>query len=984
MAAGFFLTVLLVAGTAPAGPYADLLLGDGPTGYWNLDDAGGTALDLTGGNNGAILGGVTTGQPGALVNEPSLGMSFNGSNGKIDVPYAPELNNGVFTAELWVRSSDGGSYRSPLTSRWNAPTSGYIFYEDPGNRWQAWTGPGWEQQTGPAVVPGEWTHLAMTYDGTEKRFYVDGMQVAAGNVAITPNPAAPLRIGAGASEGSGNYFFNGLIDEVAVYDHVLTAEQLGTRYRTGALATPSSENQLFLAEFNNASSIGLGPDAAAMVPGGRTGTLPTPTNPDGALLMGGGGTGSFVFDTPLSQYTFRDDLVISTQSWITNGAPGGQANAYMGIVALYSHGTADDGADERGGLFAQFQPYTTGGGHMRLGFQSDDFAGSGSAYWVDSAVTQNVSGIPNANGLFDMELTIGGLNASDPLTFTVSQGSWSAAINTTIGGYRAGLSAGAQAAFDLNLADFAQNPQSMNVGIISTNARDDAYNYLSVTGSGVAAPGSYAAMIMADGPTAYWDLDDTGSTAIDLTGGNDGAILGGVTTGQPGALVNDPSNRAMSFNGSDGKIDVPWASELNGVPFSVELWAQTTGGSGHRSPLTSRGDGPQRGYILYEDPNGQWQAWNGTGSGWSGLSGPGAVDGEWVHLAMTYDGTEKRFYVNGMQVGAANVPFSPNDLYPLRIGAGATEGGGNYFFNGLVDEVAVYDHVLTAEEFTARYRMGAMAPLAGVQRLFHADFNNASSTGLGPEASRMVPGGLTGALPAPTNPDGALFMGGSGTGSYVFDAAIGLPYNFDAPLTISTQAGILNGAPGGQQNAYMGLVAFHMHGTADSGSDERGGLFAQFQPYTTGDGHMRLGFQSDTFNGTASTYWIDSVLTQNVSGIPNANGLFDMDLIIGGFDDDDLLTFMVSQGTWSASIDTTLGQYRQNLGNINAGALLAFDMNLADLRFAPMLMNVGIISTAARLDAYNFLTITGNRVPEPATLALLGVGLAALRRRRKA
>jgi len=354
-----------------------------------------------------------------------------------------------------------------------------------------------------------------------------------------------------------------------------------------------------------------------------------------------------------------------------------------------------------------------------------------------------------------------------------------------------------------------------------------------------------------------------------------------------------------------------------------------------------------------------------------------------VHLGMTYDGSEKRFYVNGMQVAAGDVAFSPNNQYPLRIGAGATEGPGGFWFNGLVDEVAVYDHVLTSEQLGGRYRTGSVAAPGLMEQLFLVEFNNASSSGLGLDASAMVPGGRTGSLPTRTNPDGALVMGGGGTGSYVFDAPSKFLYDFDSPMTLSTQAWITNGAPGSDANAYLGLVALHMHGTANSGPDERGGLFAQFQPYTSGNGRMRLGFQSDDFAGSGSTYWIDSILTQNVSGIANANGLFNMDLMIGGLDDDDLLTFMVSQGTWSTSIATTIGTYRANLGALNVNALLAFDMNLADLRFAPNLMNVGIISTSSHLDAYNFLSVTGHGFPEPGTLALLGIGAALLRRRRR-
>jgi hypothetical protein len=69
-----------------------------------------------------------------------------------------------------------------------------------------------------------WSHLAMTYDGSTLRLYVDGTQVS--SRAITGNIAAsaqPLRIGGNAVWGE---YFKGLIDEVRIYRRALTPAQI--------------------------------------------------------------------------------------------------------------------------------------------------------------------------------------------------------------------------------------------------------------------------------------------------------------------------------------------------------------------------------------------------------------------------------------------------------------------------------------------------------------------------------------------------------------------------------------------------------------------------------------------------------------------------------------------------------------------------------------------------------------------------------------
>jgi hypothetical protein len=168
----------------------------------------------------------------------------------------------------------------------------------------------------------------------------------------------------------------------------------------------------------------------------------------------------------------------------------------------------------------------------------------------------------------------------------------------------------------------------------------------------------------------------------------------------------------LSLDGSGDAVDVPYSADLNPAAFTVSLWANpSTGGTSYRSPLTSRDDAPQRGYIIYVEPGNTWQFWTGTGSGWNNTAGPAAQLDEWTHVAASFVNNQKVLYINGRQAAQSTAPLSPNTQRPLRIGGGATESTlGNYFFLGLIDEVRLYRRALSPEEVAGL--TGRTEPLA--------------------------------------------------------------------------------------------------------------------------------------------------------------------------------------------------------------------------------------------------------------------------------
>ena len=231
--------------------------------------------------------------------------------------------------------------------------------------------------------------------------------------------------------------------------------------------------------------------------------------------------------------------------------------------------------------------------------------------------------------------------------------------------------------------------------------------------------GGAATAILTSAPVAYWRLDETtGTVAVNrgtLGPTANGTYYNGAVQGVPGPRPDpyngfEPENLAAHFDGVDDKVDTLYQPALNPPRFTVECWARVTGGSGqYRSPLTSRADGPQRGYLFYATPGDAWEFWTGSGSGWNTIGGARVVYNQWIHLAGSYDGATMRLFTNGVQVAAASVPFRTNDLAPTRIGGGATEGPGTYFFNGDVDEAAIFGRALSASEILAHFQVATNA-----------------------------------------------------------------------------------------------------------------------------------------------------------------------------------------------------------------------------------------------------------------------------------
>src|SRR5262249_14256211 len=82
---------------------------------------------------------------------------------------------------------------------------------------------------------------------------------------------------------------------------------------------------------------------------------------------------------------------------------------------------------------------------------------------------------------------------------------------------------------------------------------------------------------------------------------------------------------------------------------------------------------------------------------------------EFTHVAGTYDGTTMRLYVNGVLDSSATTTLGPLQITstPLIIGSSQRNGVEQTFFQGLVDEVEIFNRALTPDEILAIYSAGS-------------------------------------------------------------------------------------------------------------------------------------------------------------------------------------------------------------------------------------------------------------------------------------
>ena len=197
-----------------------------------------------------------------------------------------------------------------------------------------------------------------------------------------------------------------------------------------------------------------------------------------------------------------------------------------------------------------------------------------------------------------------------------------------------------------------------------------------------------------------WLLDEgTGKVAKDTSGtGNDGEIQGA-------QWVNGQFGKALEFDGASNRVKIPNNNSLElSDTFTVVAWVNLEQFITNAA-VVAKGTGAGFWALQVVDIAGGENGWkvriNDGGNNAQGQNFPNNETGVWYHLAMVVDGRKAdglRLYTNGKlkkpvvnNSGVGEI-ISPEDLY---IG---WEERNNQFFKGIIDDVAIFNVVLSDDD----------------------------------------------------------------------------------------------------------------------------------------------------------------------------------------------------------------------------------------------------------------------------------------------
>jgi probable HAF family extracellular repeat protein len=268
----------------------------------------------------------------------------------------------------------------------------------------------------------------------------------------------------------------------------------------------------------------------------------------------------------------------------------------------------------------------------------------------------------------------------------------------------------------------------------------------------------------------HWDLDEgIGPTAFNSTSGPDGTLNGG-TAWTTSGYIND----ALSFDGSNDYVSIA-SNGVTTTEFTVAAWAKPAalgGGASKSNVIFAQRedvDGDDKSAIVLTaelsdiSPTIQALIRSSNGSAQI-LKVANYAYNEWHHYAITVDLDDIVLYIDGVEViriAANQTGNYTTSIDYVDIGRHRHSGVDQGFFNGLIDEVRIYDSALNQDEIfvlvsstdyfaeTLAYGINENSDIVGasynLKRKTHAVINEAGGSGPDDSWTDLHPDGDTGA-----------------------------------------------------------------------------------------------------------------------------------------------------------------------------------------------------------------------------------------------
>ena len=612
---------------------------NGTNASYGFEQGSGTlAADSSGnGNHGTITAALWT-----TLGKYGNALSFNGSTSFVSVPDAPSLDlTSAGTIEAWVRIGAPNQWNAVLAkgNANNDPAHNYAIEIDDLNRVRCILGNGSSAATlisNTTLSPGTFHHLGCTWNGSTISLYLNGALSASTAQTLTPaGNTSPLYIG---QFGGNSDRFNGVIDEVRIYNRALTLTQIQQ-------------------DMNAPIGGGGGPDTTPPA---------APTNLSATAISASQINLSWTASTDnvgVTGYRLERCQDAGCSNFAQIATPAGTTFNDTGLQASTPYSYRVRAVDAA----ANPSPYSNTASAMTPTPPPPDT--------TPPTAPTNLSATAVASSQINL--------------------SWTASTdNVGVTGYRVERCQGS------GCSGFAQIATPAGTTFSDTTAQaSTSYSYRVRAVDAAANPSDYSNTASATTPAAptglmaaYGFNEGLGTAAVDSSGnGNNGTITGATWTTQ-GQFSN-----ALSFNGTTNFVTIPDAASLDlGSAGTIEAWVRLTSINRWNAVMAkgNTNSDPAHNYAIDISTTNRVICYVGNGSTAVLLTSTSALAANTsYHLACTWNGSTIALYINGNLNASVGQSITPaGNTSPLYIGQ---FGGNADRLAGIIDEVRIYNRALT-------------------------------------------------------------------------------------------------------------------------------------------------------------------------------------------------------------------------------------------------------------------------------------------------
>ncbi len=642
-------------------------------------------------------------------------LVFDGTD---DFVACPAINPPTFTLEAWV-NPDGVINDQSIISTLNPyMATGVELHIKSGQVIATiWNGSSLKFEdiiSTKTITAGNWVHVACTYTtGGLFVLYVNGMQEASATIPLYTQGIQQLFLGRRAGQAA--YFFDGIMDEVVVWNTVRTAEQIMSDMR-GSIST-SSPGLLAYYMFIDGNGTTL-IDAT----GANNGTL---YNSPSYLETSTPKVTLSSSTVTMEAYADKTAITVASNiSWtasVSTDAPWITLNNYSGIgnTVIAISATQNTTSEARTGTVTLTDAcnltttFTVTQNKPAIGINlPGEVALPAASNTYDISFTSNTSWYASVSGDAPW-LTLDAASGKGDYLLHITS-----AVNSTEKKRKGTVTItdGGNISFSLF---FKQDSSYIELSPVTITEPLEGNNDNTV---GIYTNTPWTASV---NPEATWlSLDQTSGTGASyiilyssfnntaaersatITVTNGGAITRQVSVTQAGPVTDTlQANNALAFDGKDDYVICP---KVNPEKFTVEAWVKPAVVNTDQAVVSTLSGPGNTGYELHIGPDGTPVMTIRNGTSWLGVAGKSPLTvSKWTHLAASFDGSICKLYVNGtLTATAAATSYAPGTSN-MTIGR---RSSGAYFFKGTIDEVRVWNTVRSQPEIIGSYRSSFTRP----------------------------------------------------------------------------------------------------------------------------------------------------------------------------------------------------------------------------------------------------------------------------------